>query len=241
MALVPYEGSGLGKKKQVENMFNHISGKYDLLNHLFSLNIDKIWRKRAIKLLACHQPQTILDVATGTGDFALAAVRLKPRKIVGIDLSEGMLDRGRDKVKKRGLEDLIDLQKADSEDLPFKENSFDAAIVAFGVRNFENPGKGLTEICRVLKPEGVFVVLEFSMPGKGIVHFFYTFYFFRVLPWLGRLVSKDLRAYSYLPESVARFPEGSDFIALLDKAGFHGAKYFPQTFGIATIYLAKKS
>ena len=166
MAAVPYKDSNLSKKGQVEEMFDQISHRYDLLNHLLSINIDKLWRRRAVNLLIPFQPKTILDIATGTGDFALAAVRLNPEKITGIDLSEGMLKIGRKKVEKKGLTKIIELQKADSENLPFGDNTFDAAIVGFGVRNFENLGKGLSEIFRVLLPGGIFVVLEFIYRTK---------------------------------------------------------------------------
>lgn len=222
-------------------MFDHISHKYDFLNHLLSMNIDKIWRKKAIKLLKPFQPKTILDIATGTGDFAIAAKRLNPQKVIGIDLSEGMLSIGRKKLKRKGLDQLIDLQKGDSENLPFNDNSFDAVIVAFGVRNFENLEKGLLEINRVLKPRGAFIVLEFSQPRKAPFKQLYFFYFDRILPLLGRAVSKDSRAYTYLPESVREFPDGDAFVSVLEKTGFEKCHWFPQTFGIASIYEGHKN
>lgn len=240
MAAVPYKDSNLSKKGQVEEMFDQISHRYDLLNHLLSMNIDKVWRRRAVNLLKPFQPKTILDIATGTGDFALAAVRLNPEKITGIDLSEGMLEIGRKKVEKKGLTKIIELQKADSENLPFAENTFDAAIVGFGVRNFEDLGKGLSEIFRVLQPGGVFIVLEFSKPRNVFIRKLYFFYFTRVLPFLGRVVSKDNRAYTYLPESVNEFPDGDDFTAFLKSAGFIKCRWVFQTMGIATIYEAQK-
>jgi demethylmenaquinone methyltransferase/2-methoxy-6-polyprenyl-1,4-benzoquinol methylase len=240
MAAVPYKNSNQSKKAQVEEMFDQISHRYDLLNHLLSVNIDKVWRNRAIKMVKPFQPKTILDIATGTADFAIAAKKLNPDKITGIDLSEGMLRIGRRKVKKKGLSHLIELRQADSEALPFENHSFDAAIVGFGVRNFENLEKGLVEIYRVLRPGGVFVVLEFSLPENTIFRRLYFFYFLKVLPWLGRLVSKDNRAYSYLPESVREFPDGENFVRILETVGFEKCNWAPQTMGIATIYQAQK-
>ncbi len=240
MAAVPYKNSNLSKKGQVEEMFDHISHRYDLLNHLLSANIDKLWRKKSIKMLHKFQPRSILDIATGTGDFAIAAAKLSPEKIVGIDLSEGMLKVGRQKIEKRGLSHLIELQKADSEALPFDNNTFDAAIVAFGVRNFENLEKGLAEIYRVLRPGGAFIVLEFSLPKNKVFRNLYFFYFIKVLPWLGRLVSKDNRAYTYLPESVREFPDGADFVRILEKTGFVKSRWMSQTMGIAAIYESQK-
>ena len=240
MAAVPYKNSNRSKKGQVEEMFDHISHRYDLLNHLLSANIDKMWRKRAIKLLGAFHPHTILDIATGTADFAITAAKLNPDKIVGIDLSEGMLKVGRQKIEKKGLSHLIELQKADSEALPFENQTFDSAIVAFGVRNFENLEKGLAEIYRVLHPGGVFIVLEFSLPKNKVFRNLYLFYFIKVLPWLGRLVSKDNRAYTYLPESVREFPDGDDFVRILEKTGFEKCRWMAQTMGIATIYESQK-
>jgi demethylmenaquinone methyltransferase / 2-methoxy-6-polyprenyl-1,4-benzoquinol methylase len=240
MAALPYKNSKQSKKDQVEEMFDNISPKYDLLNHLLSANIDKVWRRKSIKKLRQYQPVHILDIATGTGDFAIAATKLDSAKITGIDISEGMLEVGRKKIEKKGLSNRITLQKADSENLPFEPNTFDAAIVGFGVRNFETLEKGLAEIFRVLKPGGAFVVLEFSKPRKAPFKQLYYFYFTNILPTLGRLISKDSRAYTYLPESVNEFPDGNDFTAILKKVGFKKEKCFPQTFGIASIYEAIK-
>lgn len=240
MAAVPYKNSNQSKKVQVEEMFDQISHRYDLLNHLLSVNIDKAWRNKAIKMLKVFQPKTILDIATGTADFAIAAGKLNPEKITGIDLSEGMLRIGRQKVEKKGLSHLIELRKADSEALPFENHSFDAAVVGFGVRNFENLEKGLAEIFRVLRPGGVFVVLEFSLPKNKVFRSLYFFYFLKVLPWLGRLISKNSRAYTYLPESVREFPDGENFARILEKVGFEKCRWAPQTMGIATIYQAQK-
>lgn len=221
-------------------MFDQISPRYDFLNHLLSANIDKLWRKRAVKKLARFHPETVLDIATGTADFALALTRLNLKKITGIDLSEGMLKIGREKVKKRGWEERIELIKADSEELPFADHSFDAATVGFGVRNFENLEQGLSEIFRVLKPGGAFIVLEFSKPRKTPFRQLYFFYFTKVLPWLGKVVSKNNRAYTYLPESVREFSDGHGFVDLLEGAGFENCGWFPQTFGIASVYEAQK-
>lgn len=241
MAALPNKESSQSKKGQVEEMFNNISYRYDLLNHLLSANIDKIWRRNAIKKMMPYNPKSILDIATGTGDFAIAASKIKGIDITGIDISEGMLNVGRNKVEKRGLSSSIKLLKADSEDLPFQNDLFDAAIVGFGVRNFENLQKGLSEILRVLKPGGVFFVLEFSKPRKTPFKQFYRFYFLRILPLVGRMVSKDSNAYTYLPESVNEFPDGERFLTILADVGFRKNKCFSQTFGIATIYEGHKS
>jgi demethylmenaquinone methyltransferase / 2-methoxy-6-polyprenyl-1,4-benzoquinol methylase len=240
MAILPYKDSDLSKKKQVEDMFDRISHRYDLLNHLLSANIDKLWRRNAIRMLRPHKPRTILDIATGTADFAVAAAQLKPEKITGIDLSEGMLRVGRKKIEKNGMGNFIELLKADSEALPFENDSYDAAIVAFGVRNFENLQKGLREIFRVLKPGGVFIVLEFSMPHNLLFRRFYFFYFSQILPLMGRVISRNNRAYSYLPESVREFPDGKNFTAVLETTGFQNCMIRPLTMGIASIYKAQK-
>lgn len=240
MAAVPYNNLKQSKKEQVEEMFDNISPRYDLLNHLLSVNIDKVWRKRAINKLKLYNPGSVLDIATGTGDFAIAAAKIKNVKITGVDISEGMLAVGQKKIEKRGFSQVIDLQKADSESLPFYKNSFDAAIAGFGVRNFEILKKGLAEILRVLKPGGVFIVLEFSKPRRSPFKQLYYFYFKKILPLVGRLVSKDHRAYTYLPESVNEFPDGEDFTRILESVGFVNGKCFPQSFGIASIYEAQK-
>jgi len=240
MAALPNKNSEQSKKVQVEEMFNQISPKYDLLNHLLSANIDKLWRNNAIKLLKPWNPELILDVATGTADFAIAATAINGAKVVGIDISEGMLGIGRKKIHKKGLEKRIELIKADSEKLPFEKDTFDAAIVGFGVRNFENLITGLSEIKRVLKPGGVFYILEFSKPVKSPYKQIYQFYFTNILPLIGRMVSKDSNAYTYLPESVNEFPDGEKFLTILAEVGFVESKYFLQTFGIASIYEAQK-
>lgn len=221
-------------------MFDQIAPKYDFLNHFLSLGIDKLWRKRAIRILSDFKSDEILDVASGTGDFAIAASKLKPRKIVGFDLSEQMLNVGRTKVKQLGLDGLIEFRKGDSEDMPFSDEQFDAIIVAFGVRNFENLEEGLKEFRRVLKNDGVVLILEFSKPKYFPMKQLYFFYFFKILPFIGRMVSKDQSAYSYLPESVMAFPDDQRFLNLLQRIGFSRTRQHRLTFGIATIYQAQK-
>lgn len=240
MAALPYKNSNQGKKEQVEEMFDNISSKYDFLNHLLSANIDKLWRKKAIQKLKVFNPESILDIATGTGDFAISAAKIPGTTITGIDISEGMLRVGKEKIQKKKLSERIKFIKADSEKLPFQDNSFDAAIVGFGVRNFESLETGLAEIKRVIKPDGTFIILEFSKPRKKLFKGIYYFYFKRILPVLGKAVSKDNRAYTYLPESVNEFPDGERFIKILQDIGYVDTKVFPQTFGIATIYQASK-
>lgn len=240
MQVIPYKDSDQKKKQQVELMFDQIAPKYDFLNHFLSLGIDKLWRKKAIRILSGYNTETILDVASGTGDFAVAAARLKPRKIIGFDLSEQMLNVGREKVKKLGLDQLIEFKKGDSEAMPFSDGQFDAITVAFGVRNFESLGKGLSEFRRVLKNEGVAVILEFSKPKYFPMKQLYFFYFLKILPLIGRMVSKDRSAYSYLPESVLAFPDDRKFLDLLQKAGFKNTRQHRLSFGIATIYVAQK-
>lgn len=240
MTALPNKFSQQSKKDQVEEMFNEISPRYDLLNHLLSANIDKLWRRNAILKLTSYQPKLILDIATGTGDFAIAAAQIKDTKVIGIDISEGMLEVGRRKLKKKKLTGTIELLKADSENIPFENEKFDAAIVGFGVRNFENLKEGLTEIYRVLKPGGVFYILEFSKPVKSPYKQIYHFYFTNILPFIGRIVSKSSNAYTYLPDSVKEFPDGELFLTILAETGFVNNKCFPQTFGIASIYEAHK-
>jgi demethylmenaquinone methyltransferase / 2-methoxy-6-polyprenyl-1,4-benzoquinol methylase len=233
-------GSEGTKKNQVRSMFDNISEKYDFLNHLLSFGIDKFWRRRAISMLKPYNPGSILDIATGTGDLSISALRLKPSKIIGIDISEGMLRIGIEKIKQKKLDNTIQLMTGDSENIQFPDNEFDSAMVAFGVRNFENLLKGLTEIRRVLKPGAPLVVLEFSKPKYFPVKQVYNFYFKNILPNVGRFFSKDKMAYNYLPDSVSKFPEGKDFLEMMDKAGFKSAKERRLTFGVASIYIAIK-
>jgi demethylmenaquinone methyltransferase/2-methoxy-6-polyprenyl-1,4-benzoquinol methylase len=240
MTVVPYKEEKSAKKEQVARMFDNISGNYDFLNHFLSLGIDRGWRKKAISLLKNAQPKEMLDVATGTGDFALAALKLNPTKITGVDISEGMLEIGRKKINQRGLNDRIVLLTGDSENLPFAENKFDAVTVAFGVRNFENLEKGLSEIFRVMKPGATLVVLEFSKPSRFPFKQLYNFYFKAILPVIGRIVSKDKSAYTYLPESVQAFPDGKRFESILSKVGFKNTTCTSLTFGISSIYSGQK-
>jgi len=229
------------QKRDVAGMFDDIAGSYDLLNHLLSGNIDRRWRRRAIAFLRQDPPSRILDVATGTCDLALEAMSLNPEQIVGVDISEKMLEIGRRKVTKAGLDGIIELKVADAEELPFETNSFDAVMVAFGVRNFSNPVKGLSEMLRVLRPGGRLVVLEFTLPSNSLIRIIYRWYFHRLLPSVGRLISKNHRAYRYLPESVDAFDKGEAFLQLLDKAGFTEKAHKKLTFGICGLYTANKS
>jgi demethylmenaquinone methyltransferase/2-methoxy-6-polyprenyl-1,4-benzoquinol methylase len=240
-SVVPYKNLNESKKKQVAQMFDQISPTYDFLNHFLSLGIDIWWRKKAINLLKNEKPQFILDVATGTGDFALAALKLNPNKVIGIDISEGMLAKGREKMKKKNLSEKIELLSGDSENINFPDNTFDAVIVAFGVRNFENLEQGLANIFRVLKPNGTLIVLEFSRPRYFPFKQLYNFYFNYILPFIGKFISKDQSAYTYLPESVRVFPDGQNFIKILEKTGFIQTLCKPLTFGISSIYKGKKS
>jgi len=239
--VTPYHDESGTKKQQVADMFNNISKTYDFLNHFLSLGIDIIWRKKAIAELKNDCPKLILDVATGTGDFAFEALRiLKPEKIIGVDISQGMLDIAQQKIDSRHLGDRFGVKLGDSEKLPFADREFDAVTVAYGVRNFENLELGLTDIRRVLKPGGKAVVLEFSKPKVFPVKQLYKFYFNYITPAVGKIFSKDSRAYSYLPESVAAFPDGKDFTTLMDKVGFIHTKCRPLAFGICSIYTGIK-
>ncbi len=221
-------------------MFNDIAPKYDFLNHFLSAGIDKIWRKKVRKILTPDKPGKILDVATGTGDLAVELAKLHPQTIIGIDIATEMLDIGTVKIKRKNLDNIIKLQKGDSENIEFPDNYFDAVTVAFGVRNYENLQKGLKEMNRVMKNGGKTVILEFSKPAKFPVKNIYNFYFKYILPKLGKMVSKNDEAYSYLPDSVSKFPEGESFINELVDAGFKNPAQKRLTFGIATIYTATK-
>lgn len=241
MTVVPYKEDDAAKKAQVAKMFDSISWRYDLLNHLLSLNVDVYWRKKAMRELKALNPKLILDVATGTGDLAIQAVKsLDPEKVIGVDISMGMMDIGRKKIEQKGLGKKIELRRGDSENLPFEENKFDAVICAFGVRNFENLEKGLTDMFRVVKPGGKVVVLEFSKPDRFPFKQFYGLYFRYVVPIVGRMVSKDRAAYDYLPESVHAFPRGKAFIEILDRIGYKNTACKPLTFGISSIYIGTK-
>lgn len=233
--------NNLSKEKQVEAMFNGIAPRYDFLNRVLSFGIDNIWRRRLIRGLLKSNPSMVLDVATGTADLAILLARKNPMvTVVGVDIAEQMLSFGRVKLEKKKLNERVTLSKASSERLPFNDSSFDATMVAFGVRNFENPLNGLKEMGRVIKPGGSIHVLEFTNPRTGFVRFVYRFYFNRILPFIGRMVSGHKSAYTYLPTSVQAFEEREAFVDLLHKAGFVNAKFKLQSFGIAAIYVAIK-
>lgn len=236
----PYKDSDLSKKEQVASMFDAISKEYDGLNRVISFGIDVKWRKKVVKLVANQNPQTILDIATGTGDLAINLAQTSAKEIIGLDISEGMLEVGKQKITKRKLNDKIKMVIGDSENLPFDDNTFDAITVAFGIRNFEHLNKGLTEILRVLKPNGIFVILETSVPTKTPFKQGYNLYTKRIMPLIGKLFSKDKSAYSYLSESASVFPFGEALNNILSKNGFINATALPQTFGVATIYTASK-
>jgi demethylmenaquinone methyltransferase/2-methoxy-6-polyprenyl-1,4-benzoquinol methylase len=240
MTVKPYQESSETKKSQVEQMFDNIAPRYDFLNHLLSAGIDKVWRRRAINLLRGLKNPMVLDVATGTGDLALALQKRLDAKVTGLDLSEEMLKVAHQKVARKSLANKITLVQGDSENLPFGNDTFDAVTVAFGVRNFETLSKGLSEMTRVLKPGGKMVILEFSKPSKFPMKQLYRFYFSAILPFWGGLISKDKAAYTYLPKSVEAFPEGNDFMALLESCNVVNICQYRQTFGIATIYYSEK-
>ncbi|MFY0599109.1 MAG: bifunctional demethylmenaquinone methyltransferase/2-methoxy-6-polyprenyl-1,4-benzoquinol methylase UbiE [Cyclobacteriaceae bacterium] len=240
MTVLPYKDKQASKKEQVATMFDNISSNYDFLNHFLSLGIDILWRKKAIKQLKEIQPKLILDIATGTGDFAIEALALKPNKVVGVDISEGMLEVGRKKMKKKKIDHIIEMHSGDSEGLLFPDNNFDAVIVAFGVRNFENLEKGLADMYRVLKEGGKVVILEFSKPRTFPFKQLYQFYFKWILPKVGKVISNDNAAYTYLPESVQEFPDGQNFLDILEKIGFKNTQCKPQTLGISSIYVGIK-
>jgi demethylmenaquinone methyltransferase / 2-methoxy-6-polyprenyl-1,4-benzoquinol methylase len=238
-SVTPYQNQD-SKNKQVASMFDRIAGRYDFLNTLLSAGIHKGWRKKCVNLLRKKQVKTILDVATGTGDFAIACMSLKPEHITGIDISEGMMEVGREKINKLKLNSIIKLEYGNAEELAYSENSFDAIVVGFGVRNFQNLEKGLSNLYRVLKPGGTLVVLEFSYPQNRVIRGLYNFYFSYITPFVGRLFSKDQRAYSYLTESVKAFPQNENFVNILAKQGFRNSKFTLLSFGVAAIYEAEK-
>ena len=235
----PQQDSQVSKKLQVVKMFDNIAKSYDFLNHSLSFGMDFYWRKKAVSKLT-NNPKKILDVATGTADFAIAATKMKEVQIIGIDISEKMLEIGENKIKQKGLGKQIKLQLADSENLPFESGSFDGITAGFGVRNFENLQLGLSEMCRVLKEDGIAVILEPSKPKAFPVKQIYSAYFHYILPFFGRLISKDNRAYNYLPESVDTFPENEKFIDILKAVGFTKAQHLPLTLGIVSLYIAIK-
>ena len=239
-SFTPYKDSDLGKKEQVAQMFDNISGNYDDLNRVISFGIDIKWRKKVLKLVSDKNPQNILDIATGTGDLAILMTKTTATKIIGLDISAGMLDVGRQKIQQKNLSNKIEMMLADSENMPFENDTFDAITVAFGVRNFENLEKGLAEILRVLKPNGIFVILETSVPEKFPFKQGYQFYSRNILPLIGKLFSKDNSAYQYLSDSASVFPFGEALNNILRKIGFIAVQSMPQTLGVATIYKASK-
>jgi demethylmenaquinone methyltransferase/2-methoxy-6-polyprenyl-1,4-benzoquinol methylase len=238
--ITPYKDSTLSKKEQVAKMFDTISGNYDNLNRVISFGIDIKWRKKVLQIIAESNPKTILDIATGTGDLAILMTQTNAEKIIGLDISAGMLEVGEKKIQEKKLSNIIEMVLGDSENMPYEDNHFDAITVAFGVRNFENLEKGLAEILRVLKPNGVFVILETSVPEKTPYKQGYKFYSENILPIIGKLFSKDNIAYGYLSESSAAFPYGEALNNILRKIGFIEVVAMPQTFGVATIYKASK-
>lgn len=238
--VTPYKNKDISKKEQVESMFDNIAHRYDFLNHLLSAGMDIKWRKKAIRKLEKYHPEIMMDMATGTGDFAFEALSLKPKKIVAYDLSANMIKYGIEKSKQLKVEGVVEFVKGDSELMPFTEGSFDAMTVGFGVRNFENLEKGLSEMWRVLRDHGQLVILEIAKPN-GVIKPFFKFYFHYFSPMIGKLFSKDARAYEYLPESVEAFPEGIDFVKILEKVGFKNVRYEKLTFGICAMYTCSKT
>lgn len=238
MTVTPYSPEG-SKREQVERMFDAISPKYDLLNRVFSLGIDQGWRRKVMRLVAREPVDHLLDVATGTADLAILASKRVPQ-VTGVDISEGMLSHGRTKVAKRGLQQRVVLRQADSAALPFADATFDAVTVAFGVRNFEELERGIAEMRRVLKPSGRLFVLEFSKPRSAPFRQMFRLYFHRVMPFFGKLVSKDKAAYTYLPKSVDAFPEGPEFVRIMERTGLRECSAEPLTGGIATLYVGRK-
>ncbi|MEO0470212.1 MAG: bifunctional demethylmenaquinone methyltransferase/2-methoxy-6-polyprenyl-1,4-benzoquinol methylase UbiE [Bacteroidota bacterium] len=238
--VTPYQQPDASKKEQVTEMFDNIAPSYDLLNRALSFGIDISWRRKAVKMLAKYQPKTIVDIATGTGDFAIEARKLNPEQIIGIDISPEMLRIGREKMKKRSLDQLIDMRIGDSEDLKLDTDSVDAVTVGFGVRNFENLRKGLTEIRRVLRPGGGVAILEPSFPTRFPLKQMFQLHFKVITPAIGKLISGDNAAYTYLPESVKAFPNGKEFVSICEEVGFSKASYHPLTFGICSMYLLEK-
>jgi demethylmenaquinone methyltransferase / 2-methoxy-6-polyprenyl-1,4-benzoquinol methylase len=234
--VVPDPQTGDTKKSQVRGMFNRIAPRYDLLNHILSANVDKHWRKVCINLLRPHHPERILDVASGTGDLAIAAASLQPTEIVATDLSEGMLEIAEQKIRASGLENLIHTSLADGENLPFAENTFDAVTIGFGIRNFGDVQKGIIEFYRVLRSGGILLILEFSLPPNRLLRTIYLAYFRNILPLVGRLISRDKTAYAYLNRSVEAFPEQETMLKLLESAGFTNCRVKPLSFGISSIY-----
>ena len=238
--VTPYQDQERTKKEQVTEMFDNIAPRYDFLNHFLSAGIDIRWRRKAVKMLQPYQPETVLDIATGTGDFAVEALKLNPKKVIGLDISPGMLEVGRKKMVRKKVDDRVEMVLGDSEALPFETDSIGAVTVGFGARNFEHLEVGLGEILRVLKPGAAAVILEPAVPTKFPMKQLFSVYFRGILPFVGRLVSKDSRAYTYLPESVRAFPNGQEFVDICLKVGFRKAVFKPLSFGICSLYLLEK-
>ena len=238
--VTPYQHEDAPKKKQVTEMFDNIASSYDLLNHALSLGIDVLWRRKAVRILKPYAPAIVVDIATGTADFAIEARKLSPRKIIGIDISPGMLKVGEEKIKQKGLQELIELQLGDSERLNLETDSVDAITVGFGVRNFENLHKGMGEILRVLRPGGAAVILEPSYPDKFPLKQLFYLHFRYITPFIGRMISGDSAAYTYLPESVKAFPNGKEFTDICKQVGFKQTNYYPLSLGICSMYLLEK-
>lgn len=229
------------KRNYIRAMFDSIAWRYDFLNHFLSFGIDKLWRRKAVRLIGKYKKDpVIIDIATGTADLAIAAMKINPVKITGVDISEGMLEIGRNKIKRLGLSEKVELIVADSESLPFSDNSFDVAMVAFGIRNFNDPEKGLTEMRRILNDRGMLMILEFSKPRNALLKSFYELYFRKILPLFGKLFSRNSHAYSYLPESVMNFPDNEDFMQMMRRAGFMSVNQIKLSGGIASIYTGHK-
>ncbi len=237
--ITPYQNSE-SKKEQVAQMFDNIANRYDFLNSLLSLGIHKGWRKKCVNILKSKQPKVILDVATGTGDFAIECSKLNPTKVIGVDISEGMMSFGREKLKKLKLDSIITLENGNAETLSFDDNTFDAIVVGFGVRNFQNLEKGLANLHRILKPGGQLVILEFSYPTNWFIKTVYNFYFSYITPLIGKIFSNDNRAYTYLTESVKAFPNNQNFVAILNELNYKHTNFKSLSFGVASIYSAEK-
>jgi len=231
----------MAKKEEVQEIFNDIAGKYDLLNRLLSMKIDKIWRRKAMKIVKRTKAKKVLDVACGTGDFAIAAYKAGAQEVVGIDISIDMINIGVKKIEKLGLQNSITLLYGDSEEIDYKDNEFDIVTVAFGVRNFEHLKKGISDMYRVLKPGGQIIILEFSQPKHFPVKQIYNFYFKNILPFIGGKVSGNKKAYKYLYDSVMAFPYGDEFLDIMEECGFSYVEQHQLSFGIASLYIGKKA